>query len=181
MNEEAVDLKLDVADRTYKAGKTAISSDEQDAEGLSFKVPIGRPSKYHPDHCKAVLDLGSRGKSLAQMASYFNVDRHTLKNWAMEHDDFFTALSRARELAQSWWEEAGQRGLTMPGFNGNLYNKVVAGRFREDYGEKRDQLAVTVNGQETVSKVDVKLLTAEQRDQLKQLLLIAKGGGHEPE
>ena len=75
MNEEAVDLKLDVADRTYKAGKTAISSDEQDAEGLSFKVPIGRPSKYHPDHCKAVLDLGSRGKSLAQMASYFNVEQ----------------------------------------------------------------------------------------------------------
>jgi hypothetical protein len=40
--------------------------------------------------------------------------------------------------AQAWWEEAGQAGLTMKGFNGAVYSYLMKNRFRGEYGDKTE-------------------------------------------
>ena len=94
------------------AVKKAIASKE--------KRPVGRPSLYRPEYCEVVIKLGRDGCSPAEIASELDVDRATLIRWTDEHEDFRTALTRAKTHEQAWWEKAGKSGtvsythLTLP-------------------------------------------------------------------
>jgi hypothetical protein len=99
---------------------------------------MGRPTDYNPGYCQRVIELGREGKSKAQIAADLDVARQTLDNWAAAHSEFLDALTRARDLAQAWWEDKGQDGLEKTGFNASLWAKQVSCRFREDYTEKSE-------------------------------------------
>ena len=96
----------------------------------------GRPTDYLPEYCDKVIELGRLGKSKAQIASELDVARMTLDNWANAHPEFLDALTRARDLAQAWFEDMGQNGLLMPGFNASLWAKQVSCRFRDEYTDQ---------------------------------------------
>jgi len=98
---------------------------------------FGRPSKYDPAYCEQVVKLGAEGLSEVQISARINVPRTTLRSWADQHSDFSSALTRAKELSQAWWEDKGQAGIEDRNFNAPLWKASVASRFREDYGEKR--------------------------------------------
>lgn len=98
---------------------------------------MGRPTDYDPAHCERVIELGRAGKSKAQIAADLDVARQTLENWAKVHPEFLDALTRARDLAQAWWEDKAQVGLETPGFNASLWAKSVSARFPDDYTERQ--------------------------------------------
>ena len=101
------------------------------------KRPVGRPSEYKAEYCDQVIELGRDGKSPAQIAAALDVARMTLYLWADAHPEFMAAFTRARDLAQAWFEDKGQEGLFLPGFNASLWSKQVSSRYPDDYTEKR--------------------------------------------
>lgn len=109
------------------------------------KRKVGRPSTYDPAYCDIVVALGAEGKSLCQISAHpdVNVARTTLISWGQRHEEFSTALARAKELEQAWWEERAQENLGNREFNAPLWHKNVASRFRSEYGEK---VAVEASG-----------------------------------
>jgi len=143
------------------------------------KRPVGRPTKYKPEYCERVIELGREGKSIAQMAAAFEVDKASIFDWAAAHEDFSTALARARTLSQTWWEDKAQQNLACRDFNAHLWLKSVASRFREDYTEKQ---VTEVSGPEggaikvESSVIDARSMDPEQRQALKEILLAAKKG-----
>jgi len=106
---------------------------------------MGRPTLYQPEYCAAVIEMGKQGKSLAQMASYFNIDRATLARWEEQRADFGVALARAREHAQAWWEGHAQQNLKAKHYQAQLWRYSMAGRFKGDYSEGSKAIDVTVN------------------------------------
>lgn len=140
-------------------------------------VKVGRPSKYRPEFCEQILNLGARGKSVSQMASYFNVNRKTLDQWALDHEEFSAAFTQAKEYGQTFWENVGEKGLFERNFNSALYHNTMRSRYRGDYGEHRVNEITGLNGGPIISadyrRIDVKLLAPEDRDTLKMLLLAA--------
>ena len=96
---------------------------------------MARPTDYLPEYCEQVIELGRDGKSHAQIAATLDVARMTLYRWAEAHPEFSDAITRARDLAQAWFEDKGQDGLTTTGFNASLWAKQVSCRFRDDYTE----------------------------------------------
>ena len=98
-------------------------------------MPAGRPSSYDPSYCEQVVEWGQSGKSATWMAAQLGVHRDTLYEWAKVHDDFSDAFMRARHLAQAWWEDQGQSGLFIPGFNGSVWAKNMGARFKDEWGE----------------------------------------------
>lgn len=100
----------------------------------------GRPTLYKPEYCETVIELGKQGDSLVQMASYFDVTRQSLMEWAKVHPEFSTALNIAKEHCQSWWEKAGREGMFLGGggFNAAVWKKSMEARFREDYTERSE-------------------------------------------
>ena len=99
--------------------------------------PVGRPTLYRPEYCERVIELGRKGKSPAQIAADLDVARATLVLWAEAHPEFMAAFTRARDLAQAWFEDKGQEGMFIPGFNASLWSKQVSSRYPDDYTERQ--------------------------------------------
>jgi len=148
------------------------------SDEVKQKRPVGRPSKYLPEYCEQIIELGKQGKSIAQMASFFDVDKASIFRWSEEHEDFRTSLARARAHSQTWWEDKCQGNLADKNFNAQLWLKSVTARFKDDY---TDQLKTEITGanggavQIETKKVDTDALEPEQLDTLRELILAAKG------
>ena len=123
----------------------------------------GRPSAYDPAFCERLIELGKQGKSLVQMACALDVHRDTLHEWTSVHPEFSDAIKRAKAEAQAWWEDAGQVGLTTPGFNASLWAKNVSCRFREDYSEPKNVVLSgdAANPVRTVNRVEIVAVEAK--------------------
>ena len=141
------------------------------------KRPVGRPSKYKPEFCERVLELASDGCGWADYAAEFGIDRTTLYDWAAAHEDFSTALSRAKVLEQQWWEKQARTGMFADKFNALVWKTSVQARFRDDYTERKiNEVSGPDGGSIKIqtANVDVDALGEEEREALKQLLLAAK-------
>lgn len=73
---------------------------------------VGRPSKYrkefHPDN---FIELSRKGKTFAQIAAAWDIDRDTIKEWAKRHKEFSAAIKRGRQLAEAWYIDIGQSAM----------------------------------------------------------------------
>ena len=99
----------------------------------------GRPTDYDPSYCDDVIEYGRKGKSRAWTAAELGICRQTLANWETAHPEFLDAMTRANVLSQQWWEDAGQSGMAADKFNGPVWAKNMANRFREDWRERTEQ------------------------------------------
>ncbi len=106
----------------------------------------GRPTDYDSAKCESVLEYGRQGKSITWMAAEIGVAKSTLYLWADVYPEFSDALKRARDLAQQWWEDAGQNNLLTPGFNASVYGKSMAARFPEDWRDNSKHEIVGKDG-----------------------------------
>ena len=141
---------------------------------------FGRPSKYKPEYCQRVIELGAEGASMAEMALALDVAKATIWDWAQNHDDFAVALEKARTASQVWWEKAGKTGIFAEKFNAQAWKFIVSNRFKEEYSERRVQEVSGPDGgpiQTETKSLDVSRLSREEREALKRTLLIALGEG----
>lgn len=68
----------------------------------------GRPSKYDPAHCEAVVDHMKEGASLTSFAAEIDVDRSTINEWMRAHPEFSQACARAKAKCAAWWEKTNR-------------------------------------------------------------------------
>lgn len=113
-------------------------------------MPAGRPTTYDPAYCESVVEWGRLGKSVAWMAAELDVSRQSIYEWASVHPEFSDAMTRAKEHAQRWWEDAGQDSMLLaPGqgtFNGSVWSRSMAARFPDDWREKSETALTGAGG-----------------------------------
>lgn len=131
--------------------------------------PIGRPTDYRAQYCEQVIELGRQGKSHAQIAAALDQARMTLYRWQEQFPEFSDAMTRAKDLAQAWWEDQGQTGLVIPGFNATLWGKQVTCRFRADYTEVVKNEHSGPDGK-PIEVAAVELTVEERRARIAQLM-----------
>ena len=141
------------------------------------KRPVGRPTKYKPEYCERVLEMAAEGASMAEYAAEFGIDRTTLFDWRDQHEDFSTALTRAKILEQAWFEREARLNMRNKDFNANLWYRSALSRFRDDYAERRITEVSGPDGgaikTESVTKIDTRGLDEDQREILKAALQAA--------
>ncbi|MFK7944560.1 MAG: helix-turn-helix domain-containing protein [Paracoccaceae bacterium] len=101
-------------------------------------MPAGRPSTYDRKHIEPLLELAAEGKSLAQISARLDIPRTTLLRWGDDNEEFRTALTRAKDLEQNWWEDQAQENLTADKFNAPVWKKSMEARFRKEYTERKE-------------------------------------------
>lgn len=101
-------------------------------------MPAGAPSKYKPEYCDLVIAVGETGGTKVEMAEACDVHRETLDNWAKEHPEFFDAIKRGLQKAQSVWQKKGMQGVfgEVDGFNATGFIFNMKNRFKEDWRDK---------------------------------------------
>ena len=142
------------------------------------KRPVGRPSLYKPEYCEIAVQLGKEGCSPAEIAAHFDVDRVTLIDWSRAHEDFSTALARAKLHEQAWWEKAGRTGMYLDRFNATVWTKSVSARFKDDYSERREVTGAgggPIQQAVTLRTLDVSELDDDQLEALETALVATLG------
>lgn len=139
-------------------------------------MPGGRPTDYDPAYCEQVIALGREGKSVRQISAAIDVPRRTMDHWAEANEEFRAALTRARELAVAWWENAAQDGTAAQTIGPAVWARMVASQFPDVYNPpQRNEHSGPDGGPiETRSRSDLE-------DELRKLLARsgkgAEGGG----
>ena len=101
-------------------------------------MPGGRPSLYKPEYCEQVIEHGKQGLSEVEIACAMDITRTTMRSWADQHPEFSSALTRAKEFEQAWFEKVGREALFADKFNAPVWKKSVEARFRDDYTERKE-------------------------------------------
>ena len=72
----------------------------------------GAPTKYRRDfHCQDFINLSKVGKTLAQIALAWDVDRDTVQEWARVHPEFSASIKKGRQYAESWYMNIGHSAM----------------------------------------------------------------------
>jgi hypothetical protein len=72
----------------------------------------GRPSKYRKDfHPQNFIELSKQGKTFAQIALAWHIDRDTIKKWKKRYKSFDAAVKIGREFCEAWYMDLGQRAM----------------------------------------------------------------------
>lgn len=103
-------------------------------------MTLGRPSKYDPAFCEALIEHMNEGASIASFAAQIGVARSTINQWAEDHADFSEALKIAKAKCAAWWE-ARLRNIAMIGGGPGSATAVIFGlknMAAEDWREKQE-------------------------------------------
>jgi hypothetical protein len=84
---------------TTGAKTAAKASRNANAELVSVKRPMGRPTAYKPEYVELGRKLARFGATDQEMADFFEVGVSTLYRWRNAHDDFREAIAEAKEGA----------------------------------------------------------------------------------
>lgn len=105
----------------------------------------GRPSKYDPAFCDAVIEFMQDGYSVTAFAGSIGVSRQTIYNWMDENPAFFDAVKQGMAASAVWWE--GQlRNVAVTGA-GNA-TAVIFGLKNRVSDEWRDKSTTELTGKD---------------------------------
>lgn len=110
------------------------------------KNPIGRPSKYSPEFCDAVVKHMAEGASLSSFAAEIDVARSTLNEWMSAHPEFSDAVKRAKAKCAAWWERLGREGAMGGEVNPTLVIFGLKNMAADDWREKQEVAHTSPDG-----------------------------------
>ena len=143
------------------SGRDVMLEEQQE----QVKRPVGRPTSYDPSFCDAVIELGKKGKSKAQIACHLNVARQTLENWASEYPEFLDAITRAQDFALCWWEDQAQSYMLEDKegqrLNASIWSRSMAARFPKDYRQEVKQEITGADGAPLLTAIQVSFVEAD--------------------
>jgi transposase len=100
----------------------------------------GRPTKYKPEFCDRIVEMGKYGASKHEMAMELDISIDTFMEWQKENKDFSAAVKEAMQYSQAWWEQQGRIATFggVQGFNPTSYIFNMKNRFKEDWRDKHE-------------------------------------------
>lgn len=184
-----VDASLEQLNDTPPAGgkkKYPKGTDISDRTPFKPKVhlpqyyTIGRPTKYQPDWMlDKVIELGMSGASRAKIAFSLGITHETLIQWENKFPDFSEALKMSKLGSQVWLEEILQAAILGGVENVQMTGLIFAlkSRHPETYREVKVTEIAGKDGDPLELRaiaIDANALDPEQRQLVKQALLMAK-------
>ena len=147
------------------SGRDVMLESQEPAEQRDY---LGRPTKYNPDYCFKVVELGRQGKSIEQIAGMLNVSKKTLYNWRDAHEDFLHALDEAHDLALQWWEDQAQSYVVEhkdgERINASLWSRSMAARFPKKYRQEVKQEITGADGAPLLTAIQVSFVEADDNE-----------------
>lgn len=114
---------------------------------------------YDPALCDQVIELGSQGKSIEQIAAKLGVSTRVMFDWKDRHPEFMHALDQAKELELDWWESIAQSMMVeekdAAKLNSSIWSRSMAARFPKKYRESTKTEITGENGAPLLQGIQV--------------------------
>jgi hypothetical protein len=130
----------------------------------------GRPSKYDPAYCDALVEHMKDGASLTSFAAEIGVARSTINEWIDAHYEFSEAVKKGKAKCAAWWEKVGRTNAKDGGGNATLVIFGLKNMAGEDW---RDRQEIQHTGKDG-GPIETKDVTT--RDRAKAIALILRRG-----
>lgn len=101
-------------------------------------MPAGRPTKYLPAYCEAVVDHMAEGASLTSFAASIDVARSTIAGWMDEYPEFLYAVTRGKAKCAAWWETVARANAVTGDGNATLTVFGLKNMGADDWFDKRE-------------------------------------------
>lgn len=98
----------------------------------------GRPTKYRPEYCQAIIEHMSEGASMTSFAASIGVARSTITQWADENPEFSVAVNTGKAKCAAWWEALGRSGAQGGDVNPTLVIFGLKNMSPDDWRDKRE-------------------------------------------
>lgn len=122
--------------------------------------PSGRPTKYDPSYCQAVIDDAAKGFSLSAFCGGIMVARDTLTGWRQTHPEFDEACKVAK-LVRARFLETGIMDMSVPAPAMNARKFALVNCAEEDWREPKQILEHTgADGGPIQSQATIKVTEA---------------------
>ena len=122
-------------------------------------MTLGRPTLYDPAYCDLVVELGGKGKSVEQIATFMGVSLRVIYLWRDTYSDFMHALEDAKAAEMNWWEEQAQAYMLEhkdgAKLNASIWSRSMAARFPKKYRESVKQEITGENGAPLLTNIAV--------------------------
>ncbi len=96
-------------------------------------------SKYKPEMCERVVELGKQGASQKMMAADLEISQKTWQTWKKDNAEFGDAVDLALVNSQAYWERLMLVNAENKNFNTRMVEIAVRGQFQEDYRDRMDK------------------------------------------
>lgn len=114
----------------------------------------GRPSKYKPEYCEAIVEHMKGGASATSFAASIGVSRSTITEWASEHPEFSAAVTRGKAMCAAWWETLARKNAETGKGNATLTVFGLKNMAPDDWAERIEHTGAG-GGPITVAAVDL--------------------------
>ena len=95
-------------------------------------------SKYDPDVCDRMIELGKLGASQKMIWSDLGISKSTAEAWKKKYPEFAEALDLSLVHSQAFWERELLANVDNKNYNSRLAEIALRGQFQQDYRETRD-------------------------------------------
>ena len=123
-------------------------------KGKAPARPIGRPSKYKPEYCAAIVAHMSEGASATSFAAEIGVSRSTITEWAGEHPEFSAAVTRGKAKCAAWWERVARTNAVTGDGNATLTVFGLKNMRPEDWADRIEHTGKDGGAIETVNRIE---------------------------
>jgi transposase len=128
----------------------------------------GRPTKYKPEFCDAIIEMAKTGASKAEMCLDLDIAWSTFQLWQETHEEFSASVKEAERLSQGWWEKNGRIATFggTQGFNATSFAFNMKNRFKDDWKDKIENELSGKDGKpiETTSEVRITFVDSKHTD-----------------
>lgn len=123
---------------------------------------VGRPSKYKPEYCDAVIEHMATGASLTSFAAEVSVARSVVQAWSHQYPEFGEAVAIAKCKCIAWWEKAGRHLATTGEGNATAVVFGLKNMGLEDWKDRREHQHSGPDGGPIASKLTVEIVGADE-------------------
>lgn len=107
-----------------------------------MNAPVGRPTKYKPEYCQAVIEVMREGVSLTAFAGSIGVARSSINEWIDKFPEFSEAVNVGKAACAAWYNLRA-RDVVMNGGSGAQATLIVFGLKNMDADSWRDKQEIS--------------------------------------
>ena len=105
---------------------------------VAKKSPPPQPTKYRPEMCQIMIDMGREGASQKMMWAELGISKSTAEAYKKKYPEFAEALDLALVHSQAYWERLMLANAENKNFNTRMVEIAVRGQFGETYKDNRE-------------------------------------------